>query len=134
DTNSLSLEWMADPETPTVKQITSNLEALIFRRGFADLRPMPSTLIYRGPQRRVYRYRPVTSSAATRTTGRKGAGNRPAVRRGPGSLLPVLLVPPLAAPALCFDLRRNCSLVEFLVNAGHPTYIVDYGAIACSDC
>jgi poly[(R)-3-hydroxyalkanoate] polymerase subunit PhaC len=42
-------------------------------------------------------------------------------------------VPPLAAPALCFDLRRGCSVAEHLVRAGHPTYLVDYGAIAFGD-
>ena len=46
---------------------------------------------------------------------------------------PVLLVPPLAAPAICFDLRRGCSMAEHLVAAGHPTYLVDYGAIAFAD-
>jgi len=46
---------------------------------------------------------------------------------------PVLLVPPLAAPATCFDLRRGCSVAEHLLAAGHPTYLVDYGAIAFGD-
>ena len=45
----------------------------------------------------------------------------------------VLLVPPLAAPAICFDLRRGCSLAEHLLAAGHPTYLVEYGDIAFSD-
>ena len=40
----------------------------------------------------------------------------------------MLLVTPLAAPALCFDLRRGCSLVEHFVSAGRPTYLVEYGA------
>jgi polyhydroxyalkanoate synthase len=46
---------------------------------------------------------------------------------------PVLLVPPLAAPATCFDLRRGCSLVEYLVGADLPTYLVDYGPISWGD-
>jgi polyhydroxyalkanoate synthase len=45
----------------------------------------------------------------------------------------VLLVPPLAAPAICFDLRRGCSLAEHLVRGGRPTYLVDYGAINYAD-
>src|SRR6185503_3401144 len=46
---------------------------------------------------------------------------------------PVLLVPPLAAPALCFDLRRGCSLAEHLVVTGRRTYLLEYGAIEYGD-
>ena len=42
----------------------------------------------------------------------------------------MLLVTPLAAPALCFDLRRGCSLVEHFVEAGRPTYLVEYGEVS----
>ena len=41
-----------------------------------------------------------------------------------------LLVSPLAAPALCYDLRRDCSLVEHLVEDGRPTYLVEYGEVS----
>src|SRR3954470_17384238 len=74
---------------------------------------MPASIIDEGPQRTVYRYHESGS----------GEAERP----------PVLLVPPLAAPALCFDLRRGCSVAEHLVRACHPTYLVDYGAIAFGD-
>jgi polyhydroxyalkanoate synthase len=46
---------------------------------------------------------------------------------------PVLLVTPLAAPALCFDLRRGCSLVEHFVNEGRPTYLGEYGEVSFRD-
>jgi polyhydroxyalkanoate synthase len=42
-------------------------------------------------------------------------------------------VTPLAAPALCFDLRRGCSLVEHLVDVGRPTYLVEYGEVSFKD-
>lgn len=42
---------------------------------------------------------------------------------------PLFLIPPLAAPALAFDLRRSCSLVEFFVQQGRPVYLVDYGPV-----
>ena len=45
----------------------------------------------------------------------------------------MLLVTPLAAPALCYDLRRGCSLVEHLVERGRPTYLVEYGAVSFRD-
>ena len=45
----------------------------------------------------------------------------------------MLLVPPLAAPAFCFDLRRGCSLAEHLLLAGRDIYLVDYGEIEFGD-
>lgn len=74
---------------------------------------MPRAVIDEGPQRTVFRYH-----------RREGAP-----RRG----VPLLLVPPLAAPALCFDLRRGCSIVEHEVGRGRDVYLVDYGAIAFAD-
>src|SRR3954451_1203982 len=71
---------------------------------------MPRTLIDEGTLREVYHYRP---SRHVREQGD-----------------PVLLVTPLAAPALCYDLRRGCSLVEHLVDAARPTYLVEYGAVS----
>jgi polyhydroxyalkanoate synthase len=80
--------------------------------GLADITPMPSAVIDIGPQRTVHRYRlPRAASAHS----------------------PVLLVPPLAAPASCFDLRRGCSVAEHLISLGHPTYLVDYGPISFQD-
>ncbi|WP_216209306.1 alpha/beta fold hydrolase [Amycolatopsis aidingensis] len=91
---------------------TANVVGKVFQGGVADLRPMPRVLIDQGPNRSVYRM--------------ASAGSAPA---GP----PVLLVPPLAAPALCFDLRRGCSLAEHLVACGRRTYLLDYGNVAFSD-
>jgi polyhydroxyalkanoate synthase len=34
---------------------------------------------------------------------------------------------------VCFDLRRGCSLAEFLVRSGRHTYLVDYGPIQFAD-
>jgi polyhydroxyalkanoate synthase len=84
------------------------------RRPIADLRPWPSEVVAEGPQRTVRRYEP--------------HGGEP-----PSQRTPVLLVPPLAAPATCFDLRRGNSMVEHLTALGYPTYLVDYGAIGFDD-
>ena len=46
---------------------------------------------------------------------------------------PLLLVPPLAAPAIAFDLRRGCSVVEYFVEQGRPVYLVDYGPVTFGD-
>jgi polyhydroxyalkanoate synthase len=86
---------------------------LYLGEGVADLRPTPSSILHEAPQCTVHRYR---LRGKARRTG-----------------APVLLVPPLAAPATCFDLRRGCSLAEHLTALGHPTYLVDYGPISFGD-
>ena len=85
----------------------ANLYTTTVGGGLADLRRMPATVIDSGPQRTVSRYE--------------------SQRRRRGA--PVLLVPPLAAPAICFDLRRGCSLAEHLVVGGRRTYLLEYGDI-----
>lgn len=80
--------------------------------GVADTTPTPSAVIDAGPQRTLRRYR---------------------LPRKPSAHSPVLLVPPLAAPASCFDLRRGCSVAEHLISLGYPTYLVDYGPISFQD-
>src|SRR3954451_12981249 len=80
--------------------------------GLSDRTPTPSSIIDISPQ---------------------GAVRRDRLPRQPTAQSPVLLVPPLAAPARCFDLRRGCSLAEHLISLGYPTYLVDYGAIGFAD-
>lgn len=94
-------------------EAAANLVDHLFRGGTADTRRMPSEVIDEGPQRILHRY---DSGPDTPQTG-----------------LPVLLLPALAAPATCFDLRRGCSMAEHLVAAGRPTYLVDYGPIGFDD-
>jgi polyhydroxyalkanoate synthase len=87
----------------------ANLYGATVRGGLADLRRMPSEVVDTGPQRTVSRY------------------------EGKGRGTPVLLVPPLAAPAICFDLRRGCSLAEHLVLTRRRTYLLEYGDIQFAD-
>ncbi|GAA4545956.1 alpha/beta fold hydrolase [Amycolatopsis samaneae] len=102
---------MASPPA-RIAAAASNVVGKVFHGGVADLRPMPRVLLDQGPNRSLYR---LTHGAAKQD--------------GP----PILLVPPLAAPALCFDLRRGCSLAEHLVDGGRNAYLVDYGNVAFSD-
>jgi polyhydroxyalkanoate synthase len=101
------------PKPDQVASAASNVAHKMLYGGLADLSPMPRTLIDDGPLREVYHYRPQKQVRAT--------GD------------PVLLVTPLAAPATCYDLRRDCSLVEHFVKAGRPTYLVEYGEISFKD-
>lgn len=54
-------------------------------------------------------------------------------KAGKDSAEPVLLVPPLAAPTSCYDLRPGQSLVEYLKSTGRTPYLVDYGSIGFGD-
>ena len=101
------------PKPDQVVAAAGNVAHTLLYGGLADLRPMPRTLIDDGVLREVYHYRP---AAGVPETGD-----------------PVLLVNPLAAPSLCFDLRRDCSLVEHLVDGGRPTYLVEYGQVSFKD-
>ncbi|MCD6641159.1 MAG: alpha/beta fold hydrolase [Nocardioides sp.] len=98
------------PKPDQVLAAAGNVAQTLLYGGLADLRPMPRTLIDEGELREVYHYRPgpVRDEASD----------------------PVLLVTPLAAPAICFDLRRDCSLVEHLVTQGRRTYLVEYGQVS----
>ncbi|WP_209020653.1 alpha/beta fold hydrolase [Nocardioides sp. 1609] len=101
------------PKPDQVVSAAGNLAHTVLYGGLADLRPMPRTLIDDGTLREVYHYRPAAR----------------VLEQGD----PVLLVTPLAAPALCYDLRRDCSLVEHLVTEGRPTYLVEYGQVSFRD-
>jgi polyhydroxyalkanoate synthase len=113
---------------PTPEQLgaaAANVFDRVVRGGLADLRPQPTAIVDEGPQRTVRRYlRHDGERAASPATGVSPAGD---------VTPPILLVPPLAAPVSCFDLRRGCSLAEHLLAAGRQPYVVDYGTIAYGD-
>jgi polyhydroxyalkanoate synthase len=98
------------PKPDQVVSAAGNVAHKVLYGGLADLRPMPRTLIDEGELREVYHYRPVA--------GVRDHGD------------PVLMVTPLAAPSICYDLRRGCSLAEHFVTAGRPTYLVEYGEVS----
>ena len=101
------------PSPNNVAAAAANAFDMMTRQGLGDLRRTPASIIDEAPGRTIYRYR------------------TPPHGRLEGT--PVLLVPPLAAPTTCFDLRRGCSLAEHLLALGHPTYLVDYGSISFGD-
>src|SRR3954464_2590215 len=98
------------PRPDHLGDAAANAWGIVFRGGVADLRPTPARIIDEGPKRTVYRYLTPDDDL-------------------PARALPVLLVPPLAAPSRCFDLRRGCSLAEHMLSLGHSTYLLEYGHI-----
>ena len=105
---------MRIPPTPSqVSSAAANAFDRLARGGLADLRQMPRAIVDEGPQRTVYRYHPTAPPR--------------------DDLPPLLLVPPLAAPALCFDLRRGCSIIQHELSVGRRVYMIDYGPIAFAD-
>jgi polyhydroxyalkanoate synthase subunit PhaC len=117
---------------PTPEQLgaaAANVFDRVMRGGLADLRPLPTAIVDEGPQRTVRRYlRP-----GDRERPPAADVSRSGARARPPAAPPILLIPPLAAPASCFDLRRGCSLAEHLLAAGRDAYVVDYGPIAYGD-
>ncbi|WP_018656849.1 alpha/beta fold hydrolase [Actinomadura flavalba] len=101
------------PSPRTLRAAAGNVVHKVLYGPLADLRPMPAALIEEVEGSAVYRYR----------------APRGVVPAGP----PVLFVPPLAAPARCYDLRRGCSLAEHVVEAGRLSYLLDYGPIDYGD-
>ncbi|KAB2346556.1 alpha/beta hydrolase [Actinomadura rudentiformis] len=101
------------PSPRSLRAAASNVTRKLLYGHVADLRPMATVVIDDGSARSVHRYR-------------SPEGVVPA---GP----PVLFVPPPAAPARCYDLRRGCSLAEHVVNAGRLSYLLDYGPTGHAD-
>ncbi len=106
---------MFNPLDPDhLARAAANVYDALRHDGLADVRPTPRRVVDETRRRTLYRY--------------LEPGHAPAAHERP-----VLLVPPLGAPAQCFDLRRGCSLAEHLLAAGHRTYLVEYGDIAFAE-
>ncbi|WP_235536182.1 alpha/beta hydrolase [Nocardioides sp. Root190] len=73
---------------------------------------LPATVLSDAPHRCLSRFDRTTPATAER---------------------PVLLVPPLAVSARCFDLRPGQSLAAHLLESGRSTYHLDYGQITFAD-
>ncbi len=95
----------------TVTLAARNAWALTFGSGVADPEPTPSTVLWDQPHRTLLRFDGACADAGSA----------------------VLLVPPLAAPATCFDLQPDQSVARFLLETGRAPYLVDYGEITFAD-
>ncbi|WP_430331461.1 alpha/beta fold hydrolase [Rhodococcus sp. ACT016] len=86
-----------------------NAWGLTFGDGVVPAVRTPSTAIHRELHRDLHRYGPE------------------------GGERPVLLVPPLAVPRHCYDLRPGQSLAAHLIESGRTPYVVDYGTMGYAD-
>ncbi|MCZ4556218.1 alpha/beta fold hydrolase [Rhodococcus maanshanensis] len=100
----LDFDWR-----PRLNTLTRNAWGLTFGDGVQAAEPTPSEQITRGLHRDLYRFGPQIGTN------------------------PVLLVPPLAAPAQCYDLRPGQSLAAHLLDSGRTPYLVDYGTMTSAD-
>ena len=73
----------------------------------------PHVTLFDDPQRTLRRYGTAEQVDSARASGRP----------------PILLVPPLAVPARCYDLGPGQSAVEHLLAAGRIPYVVDFGDV-----
>lgn len=85
--------------------------ALAFGDGIETPTRTPSTVLYDLPHRQLRRFD----------------------RDSPATGNPVLLVPPLAVDASCYDLRPGQSLARMLLESGRQPYVIDYGRISGAD-
>lgn len=103
-----------------LQTVSHAVERRLRTENFIVANQTPSTLVYRKGLLSVRRY---------------DAPDTDEVPLGDGSLkvsrhrhrVPVVLVPPLAASSLNFDLLPNRSLVRFLSAQGYLVYLVDWG-------
>ncbi|WP_069163561.1 alpha/beta fold hydrolase [Nocardia altamirensis] len=108
----------------TVTIAARNAWALTFGPGVEAPDPTPSTVLWDEPHRQLRRFEQradLDSAQAEFDTATAATDSA------------VLLVPPLAAPASCFDLRRDQSMAGFLLETGRTPYVVDYGDITFGD-
>lgn len=103
---------MPSLKTSALATSAQNLYALTLGDGVRPPRPTEHVVLFDEPHRQLRRY--------GSSDPRDGAPN---VSR------PVLLVPPLAASATCYDLDPDHSLVAHFVEQGRTPYVVDYGEI-----
>jgi polyhydroxyalkanoate synthase len=104
------------PRLDTVRKAARNAWALSWwGEGIERPAPRPAEILYDEHHAQLRRFTSVVTPAGK----------------------PVLLVPPLAVPASCWDLRPGQSLAAHLVDGDHgqgrPTYVIDYGDITFAD-
>jgi polyhydroxyalkanoate synthase len=101
--------------------LSVGLERLLDSDRFVAANQTPYEVIHRNGLLTVRKYPPLADEVIA-----VGSGLRSVRKRR--HRIPVVLVPPLAADPLNFDLLPNRSLVKFLLASGFRVYLVDFGS------
>jgi polyhydroxyalkanoate synthase len=101
--------------------ISNAIERRLDSERFIAANQTPFEKIHENGLLSVRKYPPLAEREIT-------AGGETYPVRGEPHRVPVLLVPPLAADPLNFDLLPNRSLVRFLLAQGFRVYLVDFGS------
>ena len=104
-----------------VAWVTNAIERQTNAASFVVADLTPYDLIFEAGLLSVRRYRPLEESEIT-------IGEQVIPVRRKRHRVPLLLVPPLAADPLNFDLLPHRSLVRFLLAEGFKVYLVDFGS------
>ncbi|MDF0528643.1 alpha/beta fold hydrolase [Tsukamurella sp. 8F] len=99
------------------RERAGNLWALTVGGGIRPERRTPHVVVAEGEHRTLRRFADDGAVAAARETGRP----------------PVLLIPPIAAPATSYDLSDEHSLVAHLASTGRVPYVIDFGEVGYRD-
>ncbi|MFT4201450.1 alpha/beta fold hydrolase [Gordonia sp. (in: high G+C Gram-positive bacteria)] len=94
-----------------------NLWSLTLGDGIAPPHSTPHVTVATGKHRELRRYADGDQVRAAREAGHP----------------PILLVPPIAAPASCYDLSPEHSVVAHLRDSGRVPYVVDFGEVTRED-
>ncbi|SFF52625.1 polyhydroxyalkanoate synthase [Fontimonas thermophila] len=103
-----------------VQWVSNAVERRLRAENFIAANQTPYTEIHRNGLLSVRRYTPLQTDAIL-------VGKRTLAVARHRHRIPVVLVPPLAANSLNFDLLPNRSLVKFLLAHGYAVYLVDWG-------
>ncbi len=105
------------PDASVAARSLRNLWSLTLGDGIAPPHRTDHVVVASGEHRTLRRYADADQVRAARDAGRA----------------PVLLVPPIAAPASCYDLSAEHSVVAHLRQTGRVPYVVDFGEISYAD-
>lgn len=101
--------------------VSNAVETTLFAENFDISEQTPYEVVYRGGLMTLRYYPPLDETEIA-----VGGETLPVATQQ--HAVPILLVPPLAADPLNFDLLPNRSLVRFLLAKGFKVYLVDFGS------
>lgn len=100
-----------------LRERAGNLWALTLGEGIRPVERTPHVVVADGAHRTLRRFASDEARAGAAVAG----------------AAPVLLVPPIAAPATCYDLSPETSVVAHLAATGRVPYLLDFGEMNYAD-